>query len=89
MERCVESILLNDVLQRFRRDIQTKGRIGSLAKIQIADCLFFDDLMTRYSVFEHSQSDEFPAEPVELDDLESDVKSLISWIEGFEGRAVN
>lgn len=89
MERCVESILLNDVLQRFRRDIQTKGRIGYLAKIQTDDCLLFDDLITRYSVFEHSQSEELPAQPVELDELENDVKSLLTWLEEFEKRAVN
>ncbi|MFV8904719.1 hypothetical protein ABQ333_05610 [Serratia fonticola] len=89
MERCVESILLNDVLQRFRRDIQTKGRIGSLAKIQTNDCSLFDDLITRYSVFEHSQSEELPAQPVELEELEADVKSLLVWLEEFEKRAVN
>jgi ABC-type sugar transport system ATPase subunit len=89
MERCVESILLNDVLQRFRRDIQTKNRIGSLAKIQTEDCLLFDDLITRYSVFEHSQSEELPAQPVELDELEVDVQNLLTWLEKFEKRAVS
>ncbi|WP_339097891.1 AAA family ATPase [Pectobacterium brasiliense] len=89
MERCVESILLNDVLQRFRRDIQTKNRIGSLAKIQTEDCLLFDDLITRYSVFEHSQSEELPAQSVELEELEVDVQNLLTWLENFEKRAVS
>lgn len=32
VERCVESILLNDVLIRFRRQLQTQGKLGALAK---------------------------------------------------------
>ena len=30
VERCVEKILFNDVLQRFRRSVETKGRISAL-----------------------------------------------------------
>jgi len=88
VERCVEKILFNDVLQRFRRSVETKGRIGALAKINPADCAFIDDLMTRYSVFEHSQPDEFPAALPDFDVLSSDVSELAKWIGEFEKRAV-
>ena len=88
VERCVEKILFNDVLQRFRRSVETKGRIGALAKINPADCAFIDDLMTRYSVFEHSQPDEFPAALPDFDVLASDVSELSKWIGEFEKRAV-
>ena len=50
VERCVETVLLNDVLIRFRRGLQTQKRIGALAKITLEDCAFIDDLMTQYSV---------------------------------------
>jgi hypothetical protein len=50
VERCVETVLLNNVLIRFRRGLQTQGRIGALAKITLEDCAFIDDLMTQYSV---------------------------------------
>lgn len=86
VERCVESVLLNEVLMRFRRDVQTKGRLGALAKIDLEDCALIDDLMTRYSVFEHSQSDELPAPIPDLDVLEADVKTLAKWITEFEAR---
>lgn len=88
VERCVEKILFNDVLQRFRRSVETKGRISALAKINSTDCAFIDDLMTRYSVFEHSQPDELPAELPDFDVLSSDVTKLAKWIAEFEKRAV-
>ncbi|KAI3494625.1 hypothetical protein L1887_40662 [Cichorium endivia] len=36
------------------------------------DCVFIDDLMTRYSVFEHAQSDEKSSGTLELDVFEAD-----------------
>jgi len=83
VERCVEYILLNEVLVRFRRDIQTKGRLSALTKIEQKDCDLLDDLMTRYSVFEHSQSDELPAPMPDLSLIEQDMDNLSAWIESF------
>jgi energy-coupling factor transporter ATP-binding protein EcfA2 len=83
VEKCIESVLLNEVLVRFRRDIQTKGRLSKLTKIEQSDCDLIDDLMTRYSVFEHSQSDELPAPPPDLQQIEDDVDALSSWINAF------
>lgn len=83
LEKCVESVLLNEVLVRFRRDVQTKGRLSKLTKIEQNDCDLIDDLMSRYSVFEHSQSDEFPAPCPDLQQIEQDVDALSSWIKTF------
>jgi energy-coupling factor transporter ATP-binding protein EcfA2 len=83
VEKCIESILLNEVLVRFRRDIQTKGRLSQLTKIKQSDCDLIDALMTRYSVFEHSQSDELPAPSPDLQQIEHDVDALSSWINTF------
>jgi energy-coupling factor transporter ATP-binding protein EcfA2 len=88
VEQCVEKILCNDVLRRFRRSVETKGKIGAMAKIESADCLLIDDLMTRYSVFEHSQPEELPASLPELQVLESDIHKLNDWLIEFEQRAV-
>jgi ABC-type lipoprotein export system ATPase subunit len=83
LEKCVETVLLNEVLVRFRRDVQTKGRLSKLTKIEQSDCDLIDDLMSRYSVFEHSQSDEFPAPCPDLQQIEQDVDALSSWIDTF------
>ncbi|ACC76518.1 AAA family ATPase [Paraburkholderia caribensis] len=88
VERCVETILLNNVLLRFRRSITTQNLIGKLAKIRSEDCAMIDDLMTRYSVFEHSQSSELPAECPDIEVIERDVDKLIEWIKEFSGRSV-
>lgn len=88
VERCVECVLLNEVLVRFRRSLQTQGRIGQLAKITVDDCGMIDDLMTRYSVFEHSQSDELPATRPEIEDIESDINKLAEWMDEFSNRKV-
>ena len=88
VERCVETVLLNNVLIRFRRGLQTQGRIGALAKITLEDCAFIDDLMTQYSVFEHSQSDALSATPPDLAEIEVDVAKLAAWIEEFSKREV-
>ena len=89
VERTVELVLLNEVVMRFRRSLTTQNRIIALAKIRTKDCKFFDDLMTRYSVFEHSQSDELSAPVPDLSEIEADVSSLALWIREFGGRVVS
>ena len=88
VERMVESHLLNDVVHRFRRSIQTQGRIEKLAKIKAEDCKFIDDFMTKYSRFEHSQSDELPVPPPEPDEIESDLRQIKDWFDEFKSRTV-
>lgn len=88
VEKTVETVLLNEVVLRFRRSVTTQNRISGLAKISEADCAFFDDLMTRYSVFEHSQSDELAAPVPELTQLEADVNALAGWMPEFDKRQV-
>ena len=43
--------------------------------------------MTRYSVFEHAQSDEKSSGTLELDVFEADVTALQRWITEFGARA--
>ena len=49
VERLVEDTLLNEVVRRFRRAVQTQNRIGGLAKIRPEDCQMIEELMTKYS----------------------------------------
>ncbi len=88
IERLVEKALLADVLTRFRRSVQTKNKIFELAKINAADCKLIDDLMTKYSRYEHSQPSETPAPLPEPDELEADIKSALSWLEEFTARPI-
>ena len=87
VEKTVEHILLADVLGRFRRAINTQGKLHKVAKVTNEDCVFIDDLMTRYSVFEHAQSDEKSSSTLELDVFEADAVALQKWIAEFGSRA--
>lgn len=87
VEKTIEFILLADVVGRFRRAINTQGKLHKVAKVTNEDCLFIDDLMTRYSVFEHAQSDELSSSALELDVFEADVLALQKWIAEFGSRS--
>jgi len=86
LERMVEYELMSDVVQRYRRAINTKGKIENLAKITEADCTYFDDLMTKYSRYEHSQPLEAPVRLPEPDELEIDFNGLKQWQAEFKKR---
>ena len=45
-------------------------------------------MMTKYSRFEHSQSDELPGTLPSVDELAADLDVVITWIDGFKKRAV-
>ncbi|WP_024780669.1 AAA family ATPase [Pseudomonas corrugata] len=86
VEKTIEFILLADVVGRFRRAINTQGKLHKVANVTTDDCSFIDDLMTRYSVFEHAQSEELPSSALELAVFEADVTALHNWIAEFSAR---
>ena len=88
LERVVEFVMLADVVQRHRREVHTKNKIQHLAKINSTDCELIADLMTKYSCFEHSQSNEAPVEVPEPDELKADIQRLIDWQNEFTRRSV-
>ncbi len=86
LERTVEDDLLSGVVKRHRRSVTTENLLGKLPLITPEDCAFIDDMMTKYSRYEHSQSQEtpifLPAEP----ELRADIEGLRDWREGFNQR---
>jgi energy-coupling factor transporter ATP-binding protein EcfA2 len=86
LERVVEVDLLADVVQRFRRGIQTQNKIQKLAAITDADVAMIERLMTKYSIYEHSQPTEAPVEPLSPDDLNADLTEVINWHAEFSAR---
>lgn len=88
-ERCVEEVLLLGIVTRFKRSINTKDKLHPLTRINPGDCSFIDDLMTRYSVHEHSQSLELPSTSPALDELKGDIDALKLWCAEFKKRTVN
>jgi energy-coupling factor transporter ATP-binding protein EcfA2 len=87
-ERAVEEVLMNKVVTRFRRSVTTMNRLTHLAKINSDDCAFLDDMMTRLSVWEHSQSEEAPATLPDIAVVRKDAQSLHKWVLDFKKRQV-
>ena len=86
LERIIEKILLSGVVRRYSREVQTKGKIQALAKITPTDCSFFDQLMTKYSIYEHSQPEEAPVHLPQPTEISADLKSIREWIVEFKRR---
>jgi len=86
LERMIECELLADVVQRFRRAVTTQGKLDKLARITAEDCKFFEDLMTKYSRYEHSQPNEAPVAPPTPDELKTDMETLRDWRTAFVAR---
>ncbi len=86
IERVVELELLADVVQRHRRAINTQGKIDKLSDITADDCRMVEDMMTKYSRYEHSQSDEAPVSLPGPDELEEDITALKTWRDSIEQR---
>ena len=86
IERMIELELLADVIQRHRRAINTQGKLEKLADIKPEDCALLDEMMTKYSRYEHAQSAEAPVELPPPDELSQDVAKLKAWRDGLEAR---
>jgi energy-coupling factor transporter ATP-binding protein EcfA2 len=86
IERMIEVELLADVIQRHRRAINTLGKLYKLADIKPEDCALLDEMMTKYSRYEHAQSTEAPVELPLPDELAQDVAELKTWRDGLEAR---
>ena len=83
LERTVEDDLLNQVVRRHRRSVTTDNRIRGLPCISREDCSFIDEMMTKYSAYEHSQSREAPSALPEEPELREDLQALKNWREEF------
>jgi hypothetical protein len=86
VERLIETVLLNSVIERFRRNMMTRGKLQKLALINEGDCAFLDQMMTAYSFEEHSQPTESPRKLPALHAIEGDLKKLVAWAGEFQKR---
>lgn len=87
VERSIENDLLCGVVQRFQRPVHTQ-KLRDLAKLKDADCNLLDELMTKYSWFEHSQPVESPIELPCPEEILADMTALKSWREEYTKRQV-
>lgn len=88
LEKAVETCLLSEIVLRFRRSLQTTGRLERLLVITPVDIKLIEDMMTKYSIYEHSQSDELAAKSIDLDELSDDIQKMIVWMADIKKRKV-
>lgn len=86
VEKSVEDALLNGIVLRYRKSVQTQGRIMWLSKITQDDCKIIDDMMTKYSYYDHSMSDDAPLQEFTLEEIEQDVDLLVAWLTDINKR---
>ena len=86
VERSVEDVLLFGIVHRFHRRIMTNNKVMKIPQIKDSDCQMIDDMMTKYSFTEHSQPmDSMPVQ-LNLDEIDKDIDSFISWVVEFTKR---
>ena len=86
MEKSVEETLLYGIVLRYRHSIQTKNKISWLSCISNEDCQMIDSMMTKYSYYDHSMSDETPLQEFSINEIERDLEALINWIKNVQKR---
>lgn len=86
LERTVEDDLLFAVVKRHRRSVTTENKLPALSLIKPDDCQLIDGMMTKYSCYEHSQSQEVPVFIPEEPELRQDIESLKLWRKDFVER---
>lgn len=85
VEQGIETDLLCKIVTRFGYSVNTL-RLKYLYVVTPSDIDLFNNMMTKYSAYEHSQSTERPIELPDLRDIERDVDVLISWCADFGKR---
>jgi hypothetical protein len=85
VERAVEEVLLSEIVGRYRRAIHV-SKIRDLSRIKPEDTEFLDNLMSKYSAFEHAQAPEGRAVYPDLEEASSDVDALSAWAREFRQR---
>ncbi len=85
VEQGIETDLLSKIVTRFGYSVNTL-RLKYLYIVSQSDVDLFNNMMTKYSAYEHSQSTERPVELPELSDIEADVAAFIAWCDDFGKR---
>ncbi len=89
IERIIEKELLSGVVERYRRSINTMGKLEHISLVTENDCKILDDVMTKYSCFAHSQPDEINTQIPSVDEIEGDICKVSNWLDEFQKRKKN
>lgn len=77
-EKTIERIFTEDIIKRNDPVIRSSN-VMKLARITESDCKMVDEVMSEYSKYVHSQSDEIEIELIEIEKLLSDLTKYQAW----------
>lgn len=77
-EKSIEDLLIGKIVTRYNQEIKS-SQVKKLAFITEDDCDIIDRIMTKYSFYEHSHSDETPINEPEIDEIEKDIIDFAKW----------
>lgn len=86
VEQGVEMVLLSQVVTRFDYSVKTL-RLRYLHAINDDDISIFEEMMTKYSFYDHSHSVERQIELPKVEDVENDIIKLQNWYSDFTARS--
>lgn len=78
VEKSIEDILIGGIVSRYNPEVKSM-QVKRLGHITSDDCLIIDVMMSKYSNYEHSQSDEYPTPEPDLIELEEDISKFSAW----------
>lgn len=85
VEKSIEDVLTEGVISRFNPVIHSNN-VRNLALITEKDCQIIESMMSKYSFYAHSHSEEKPISEIDLEDLEKDLTSYNEWFLSFNKR---
>lgn len=83
VEKSIETTLLNSIVSRYGQNVSSE-KIRYLKAITETDVDFIDGMMTKYSKFDHSHSDEAPVPLPSIDEFKTDVNAIKDWYMSFK-----
>lgn len=82
VEKTIEDVLTADVISRFDPIIHSNN-VKNLAIISDKDCEIVSEMMSKYSYYSHSQSDQRQLLEIDLNELEEDISKYSDWLTKF------
>lgn len=86
IEQGIETDLLSNIVNRFGYSVNSL-RLRYLYVVTPEDIDKFNNMMTKYSAFEHSQSPERPIQLPEISEIETDIDDMLTWCKSFQTRS--
>lgn len=88
IEQSIEHELLHGVVTRYKHEVSSM-KLPYLMALEREDIELFHEMMSKYSSFDHSHSLETSPQMPDIDAVESDVNTMLVWVDDYKRRSEN